>query len=358
MNLFFAGQEPNFGKMLLLSVMVHALLLALLSYSTGRAGRFLEGKVYTVDIVTIPVEKKGTGRKAGKRVEKVHKRSKPAKKKARKVSKPGKVIRKSKASRAKRPEVRVSRRKAARPATRARKRAAHPEAKAERPAVKRIAPARPVERSIISEIGKTFDTAIKGMRKESISEKVNPLLSRGREVEKAVKPLKRRSVPDRRPLQGVGVGVSPEKTISRLESAFARLEEGRTEEIRKTLEKEEDIRAPDLEIKDIEIEIGGKEGLPTEGTDLAGIADIIRGKIQKNWKVDKFVAMRRDYASLRSVVTIRVSRFGSILEIKPIRESANPSFQESVIKAIKASDPLPVRFKREVEITLTFYPGE
>ncbi len=326
--------------MLLLSVVAHIAILALLSLSIGRSSRALEGRIYTVDIVTLPVErvKEQTGPKEVKK--------RPEKKKVEKA----RTVKKAPVRTGKEKRVKVARRSEG----------------TKRPAVKRRTPvvkARPApppgERSVVSELDKAFSMAIR-RKKDSLAKEVESLLpaeeiTRKRRVRMPEGEVATPSLP--LAPDGEEGRTSLRKRLAKMEDVLSRLEEGESEAMKRVLEREERIETPEITIRGVDVEI--ESSAPGKGGIDADLIAIIRNRIESNWELDEFLTVRRDYKDLKAVVTIKISKYGSILDIIPLKRSSNPVFQESVIRAIKASDPLPLmgRLYEDVEVTLSFYPG-
>ncbi|MFQ5949287.1 MAG: TonB C-terminal domain-containing protein [Nitrospiria bacterium] len=144
-------------------------------------------------------------------------------------------------------------------------------------------------------------------------------------------------------------------------------EETREEEIKKILQEGKEIKIPAYEPQKWDVTLKEKGNLLTarvkRGTahgDIANtIANIIAKQITAAWTLDEFASRRADYASLKSIVTIRVGRDGKILEIIIEQKSKNTAFHQSVLTAIKKSDPLPLKkldIKESFEVGLIFAP--
>lgn len=81
----------------------------------------------------------------------------------------------------------------------------------------------------------------------------------------------------------------------------------------------------------------------------------VRDRITRNWTYP--VTLETVSGDPRAVVTLQVGSNGSVIGYNISRKSANPRFDESVLKAVERSDPLPPppeEYGKQVEITLNF----
>jgi len=85
----------------------------------------------------------------------------------------------------------------------------------------------------------------------------------------------------------------------------------------------------------------------------------VEQKIKGNWAYPVSLARSQD---LEAIVEIKVNRAGKIMDISLRKRSSDPLFDESVVKAIKRSDPLPpfppIYRKQWDEIVIRFTLGE
>ena len=113
-------------------------------------------------------------------------------------------------------------------------------------------------------------------------------------------------------------------------------------------------------------EVQGKESDVTShrsgslwGSALSLYQAKVEQKIKGNWAYPVSLARSQD---LEAVVEIKVNRAGKIMDISLRKRSSDPLFDESVIKAIKRSDPLPpfppIYRKQWDEIVIRFTLGE
>ena len=108
---------------------------------------------------------------------------------------------------------------------------------------------------------------------------------------------------------------------------------------------------------------GGEPGAVGGGVG-AGVAGTIRERlyvmqvkdlITRNWTYP--VTLDSISGDSRAVVTLQVRNNGSVIGYNISQKSANPRFDESVLKAVERSDPLPPppeEYGKQVEITLNF----
>ena len=146
-----------------------------------------------------------------------------------------------------------------------------------------------------------------------------------------------------------------------IKEAFSKLKETKiNEDVKKIIKKKEDTNLPVYNPKKWSFDIKGEIRTGEISDEEAiSIAKFIGKRIRSAWKVDEFIGMRQDYASLTSIVSIKVGKDGKILDIVAEKESDNHAYHQSVIKAIKASDPLPLKELNmfgDFEIGLTFSP--
>lgn len=107
----------------------------------------------------------------------------------------------------------------------------------------------------------------------------------------------------------------------------------------------------------------GKEGGQGDDASDGGLAlrmyELqIYDAIKRNWSYPVDLSSSEDHTGLEAVVVMRVSRSGRILKVSLEKRSANGLFDQSVLKAIERSNPLPPfpDFYREPEdeIQVTF----
>jgi hypothetical protein len=153
----------------------------------------------------------------------------------------------------------------------------------------------------------------------------------------------------------------------KIKEAFSKLKEKKiNEDAKKIIKKKEDSNLPVYNPKEWSFDIKGEKGLSARfrtgeisDEEAISIAKIIGERIESAWKVDEFLTMHQDYSSLTSIVSINVGQDGRILGIIVEKKSENHAFHNSVMKAIEASDPLPLKELNmfgDFEIGLTFSP--
>lgn len=102
--------------------------------------------------------------------------------------------------------------------------------------------------------------------------------------------------------------------------------------------------------------IGGVGGAGAAGTIRERLYVMqVRDRIARNWTYP--VTLETVSGDPRAVVTLQVGSNGSVISYNISLKSANPRFDESVLKAVERSDPLPPppeEYGKQVEITLNF----
>lgn len=89
-----------------------------------------------------------------------------------------------------------------------------------------------------------------------------------------------------------------------------------------------------------------KEGRPADDAQDGGLAlrmyELqIYDAIKRNWSYPVDLSSAEDHAGLEAVVVMQVRRDGRILRVSLEKRSGNALFDQSVLKAIERSDPLP-----------------
>lgn len=102
--------------------------------------------------------------------------------------------------------------------------------------------------------------------------------------------------------------------------------------------------------------VGGVSGGGVAGTIRERLYVMqVRDRIARNWTYP--VTLETVSGDPRAVVTLQVGSNGSVIGYNISLKSANPRFDESVLKAVERSDPLPPppeEYGTQVEITLNF----
>jgi colicin import membrane protein len=122
-------------------------------------------------------------------------------------------------------------------------------------------------------------------------------------------------------------------------------------------EKEEEARL-ERTLASLENRFGGSTGRDGTGQSIEGIPMQIyrmevENRIYSNWAYP-------EQKELKAMILLTVRRDGTILETKLKRRSGDPLFDESALKAVKRSDPLPpfpeIYKKSYAEIEIIFNP--
>ena len=157
-----------------------------------------------------------------------------------------------------------------------------------------------------------------------------------------------------------------EETIKKAFSKLKKKEHTISRDVKELAKKKEESNIPAYQPREWNFELKGEKGLSAKfrigeisDEEASSIAKIIAVRIGAAWKVDEFLAMQQDYATLKSIVSIKVGQNGKITSIVVEKKSENHIFHKSVLAAIKESDPLPLEelnIRGGFEIGLTFSP--
>jgi ATP-dependent Lon protease len=358
-------------------LVVHFILLSILFYSSGRSRRLSLPPVYTVDILAKPasIEKRPAVKKKMAPAKKV--RRKPvAQKQSNKTS-----VKKEKSIAAKK-AVKVS----------------PPPEKLEKIVIK--------ERENLPTEDTQLEEAFKAIKETDITQKQDirtdiaqleaklRLKQKELKIKSALKKFKKStnledeikstSPKTKEPLQNIEQETNTSSKIQedieklnrerrlknredKIKEAFSKLKEKQiNEDVKKIIKKKEDSNLPVYNPKEWSFDIKGEKGLSARfrtgeisDEEAISIAKIIGERIESAWKVDEFLTMHQDYSSLTSIVSINVGHDGKILGVTVEKKSENHAFHQSVMKAIEASDPLPLNelnMSGDFEIGLTFSP--
>jgi colicin import membrane protein len=115
----------------------------------------------------------------------------------------------------------------------------------------------------------------------------------------------------------------------------------KTEEKVKTTEEENHVEKA---ISKLESEVGTPAGPGPQGGSPVGAIPMqmyqmeVEGRIKGNWSYPVALQSKED---LEAIVVVMVKRDGSILKTEMKKGSSDPIFDDSVIRAVKRSDPLP-----------------
>ncbi len=114
--------------------------------------------------------------------------------------------------------------------------------------------------------------------------------------------------------------------------------------VEKKVEKAEEESHVDRAISRLETEVGDSNVLGSRGEKpMVGIPVQIyqmevEERIKSNWSYPVALQSKKD---LEAIVVVRVKRDGTLLKTEMVKGSSDPIFDESVIRAVKRSDPLP-----------------
>jgi TolA protein len=159
----------------------------------------------------------------------------------------------------------------------------------------------------------------------------------------------------------VKVKVEKPKTEKRIERQLVKLKreveakeaKERLDRAFKELERKVDSEAAS-EVPGAGVPSGGGEGSP-EGLKMEIYKASVWNKIRANWSYPEVLGFK---TNPEAIVLVQVTQDGQIRDLQLIKESGNSLFDQSVVRAVKLSEPLPSfpegYVKRYEELELRF----
>jgi colicin import membrane protein len=180
-------------------------------------------------------------------------------------------------------------------------------------------------------------------------ERTVPGEKKGLPVSREATPAKLIREPEKHDEKTVNIGkkiVKPKKKKakktkpppSRFRQALAKIE-------RKVKAKEKDPVGRAIARLESEVKRGGGKGDGVGGAPMGFAMNMyrleVKERIKNNWSYPVALGGSRGQKNLEAIVVVRAEKNGAIVKSWFMKKSSNPVFDESVLKAIERSDPLP-----------------